>query len=86
MAIYRREHLQPYLEELDTYYQALRQAVAGVPPHGELAPRFHANPEQFAREFREVDMERVLYQIEHFRASVNFVKNLKKVASQPVAP
>lgn len=85
MAIYRREHLQPYLDELETYYQALRQAVAGTEPPGAQAPRFHANPEQFAREFREVDLDRVLYQIEHFRASVNFVKNLKKVASQPVA-
>lgn len=84
MAIYRKEHLDPYLRELETYYQALRRAVSGDSPSGDLAERYHADPEQFAREFREVDMKRVLYQVQHFKAAVDFLKNIKADALPPV--
>jgi hypothetical protein len=85
MAIYRREHLAPYLQELDTYYQALRQAVEGQPPNANTADQYHANPAQFEREFRDVDLRIVKRQIAHFKASVDFVKNLEKDSLDKVA-
>lgn len=83
MAIYRKEHLDPYLRELETYYAALRRAVEGDPPNDNLAEQYRANPEQFRREFTEVDLERVMYQVDHFRAAVTYLKTLDKKAAPP---
>jgi FMN phosphatase YigB (HAD superfamily) len=84
MAIYRKEHLAPYLRELEAYYLALRHAVEGAPPNDNLAEQYHANPEQFRSDFAEVDLAYVLYQVEHFRAAVNYLRQLKGEQTKPV--
>ena len=66
-------------------YQALRQALEGRAPNENLAERFHAAPDQLRQDFREVDLPRVITQIQHFKAAVDFVKNLKADAEQPVS-
>ena len=84
MAIYRKTHIDPYLKELETYYWALRRALEGTKPNSNLAENYLANPEQFERDYREVDMEKVLYQVNHFKAAVDFTKNLKGKAQRQV--
>lgn len=32
MAIYKKETVQPFLDDLDRYYNGLRNALAGSPP------------------------------------------------------
>ncbi|AFL76209.1 hypothetical protein [Thiocystis violascens] len=80
MAIYRKERLEPYLQELEAYYWALRRAVEGVAPNENLAEHYLVNPEQFRREFREVDIDLVLRQIEHFKATAANLKQLRSRA------
>jgi hypothetical protein len=58
--------------------------VEGHPPNENLAPLYHANPEQFKHEYREVDLKRVKYQIAHFKAAVDFVKEIKDEAATMV--
>lgn len=84
MAIYRKDHLDPYLKELETYYLALRRAVEGDAPNPDVAHRYHANSDQFAREFRDVDMDRVERELSRFKATAEGLKQLKKKAAKPV--
>ena len=84
MAIYRKEHLTPYVQELETYYRALRRAIEGQPPNENVAELYHANPEQFRQDFAEVDFDRVLREIERFKVTANMLKQLKSKALRPV--
>jgi len=83
VTIYRRDHLEPFLRELAEYYQALKRAVEGVEPSPNEAHQYNANPEQFAREFRDVDLDRVEQQIKHFKVAVEFLPKLKKRSAKP---
>ena len=84
MAIYRKEHLVPYIQELETYYLALRRAVEGAPPNDNLAEQYHANSEQFRHEFTEVDIDAVLRDVERFKATATMLKQLKGKQMKPV--
>lgn len=84
MAIYRKERILPYLQELETFYQALRRSLEGQPPNANVAEQYHANPEPFRREFTEVDYDRVLRELERFKATASMLKQLRTKAEQPV--
>jgi len=84
VAIYRKDHVDPYLRELERFYRELRNAVEGDPPNPDLAHLYHANPEQFEREYTSIDLDRVITRIEHFKVAVEALKQLKKKAAKPV--
>lgn len=84
MAIYRKEHLDPYLKELETYYWAVRRAVEGDTPNPSNANLYHAAPDDFARDYREIDMDRVERELSRFKATVDGLKQLKKKALKKV--
>lgn len=84
MTIYRRDHLQPFLRELTEHYEALKRAVEGHPPNPSEAERYHANPEQFEREFRDVDVDQVLLRLQYFQVAVKNLSKIKSKATKPV--
>lgn len=84
MTIIRKDHIQPFTEQLDRYYRELRQLIAGTLPSANLSHTYHCEPDQFAREFTDVDFDQVADYLAHFRISVEALKRLKKHAAKPV--
>lgn len=78
MAIIRKERIQPYLDELDRYYQDLRRAIEGQDPDTNSCHSYQCEADQFVREYAEVDLDWVDSRLRHFKASVEDVKTLKK--------
>lgn len=83
MAIFRKEHLNPYLHELDSYYESLRQTAQGAAPNTNLAYDFNCTAEQFQREFTEIDLEKLQFAINHFKVTVDQLKTLKNLKLIP---
>ncbi|AFL75374.1 hypothetical protein [Thiocystis violascens] len=84
MAVYRKAHLAPYLQELEADYWSLRRAIEGTAPNENLAEQYHANPDQFRDEYREVDFDRVLRALAHFKVTADMLKQLKRHKAMPV--
>jgi len=84
MAIYRKEHVDPYLKELESYYWNVRRAVEGDTPNPNVAASYHASPDEFAKHYVEIDIDRVERELNRFKATVENLKQLKKKASKPI--
>ena len=84
MAIIRKEHIQPYLAEVDRYYQELRSAIEGQTPDTSNCHAYHCEADQFVREYTDVDLDWVDSRLRHFKASVEDVKTLKKRVAKRV--
>ncbi|PKD40434.1 hypothetical protein CWO84_10610 [Methylomonas sp. Kb3] len=82
MAIYRKDHVDPYLKELESYYWNVRRAVEGDTPSPNLAHQYHASPDEFAKHYCDIDMDRVERELGRFKATVDGLKQLKKKASK----
>lgn len=74
----------PHLDELEAFYARLRTAVEGVPGLAGVAEQYHADADQFAREFIDIDLAQVEKAILHFKVEVDALKQLKKIAAKPV--
>ncbi|WP_435100801.1 hypothetical protein [Arhodomonas sp. AD133] len=84
MPIVRKDHLAPFLDELDEYHRRLREAVQGTTPSPNLAERYHCNPEQFAEEYADVDLDEIAKAVDHFRVAAAHLKRIKHKAAKPV--
>lgn len=84
MTIFRKEHIAPHLADLETFYARLLSAVQGVPGLPSMAEQYHANTEQFATEFVDIDLVKIEKAIGHFKVEVDALKHLKRLASVPV--
>ncbi len=79
MAIIRRSELERHIKELEKRYKALRAAVGGSTPNQNVYEQYHNNPEQYAKEFIEVSVDDVMYALEDVKASLNVLKDIKKM-------
>lgn len=84
MAIYRKDHVDPYLKELETFYWAVRRAVEGDNPNPANAHLFHETPDDFGKRYTEIDMDRVERELARFKVTVDGLKQLKKKAIKKV--
>lgn len=84
MTIFRKTHVAPHLAELEIFYERLRKAVEGVPGLASVAEQYHADSDQFSREFVDIDLMQVEKAILHFKVEVDSLKQLKKIAAKPV--
>ncbi len=78
MPIYRKTTIQPFLEELDEFYQRLRKTLEGSAPSADLAPEYQAGHEEFEKQFvhiQPLDLDRG---VGHFRVAVDAIKELRK--------
>lgn len=78
MPIYRKTTVQTYVNELETYYKKLYDSLTASQPSSNIAEQFHANPEQFHRDFVEIDLLEVDRLIKHFKVAVESMRDLKK--------
>ena len=78
MAIYRKETVAKYLDELEAHYKALRAAAKGLPPSENLAHGFNREPDAFLAEFTDVDLEKLNWELDHFALAAKHLKNLAK--------
>lgn len=84
MTIFRKEHVEPFMEELDRFHNELRSLVEGEEPSTNIAERYHCGHDQFIREYVDIDLNRLAVKIAHFKVAVDNLKHLKKVAAKPI--
>ncbi|MDR0577755.1 MAG: hypothetical protein LBI87_09535 [Candidatus Accumulibacter sp.] len=85
MAIFRKEPLREPLAELAVYYEQLRDVVAGSAPTPGMAMQYGVDTEQFAREYADVDLQKLAYAVGHFKVTVDqTLKTLKPLAQKPL--
>ncbi|RHW21912.1 hypothetical protein C2846_05475 [Pseudomonas jilinensis] len=78
MAIYRKDVVRKYQEELERYYAQLSAELAGRPPSENLAHSYNREPDAFLAEFTDIDLEKLELQIAHFKVTADFLKKLSK--------
>jgi hypothetical protein len=84
MAIFRKDSLQRERDQLARYFQQLSETLRGSPPQASLAERFHQNPQDFASEYTDINLEQLTDDIALFKVTVDTLKNLKKKAARPI--
>lgn len=67
MAIIRKSELRRHVEQLEARYQRLREAVDGIAPNRNLYEQYATDPDEYAEDFTEVDVEAVAYALSDFR-------------------
>lgn len=77
MAIYRKGLIGKRLNELETFYLGLREALQGREPSTFSAKAYGETKEDFVRDYTEVDLNDVLVRLEHFKAEITAIKLLK---------
>ena len=82
MAIYKKETVQPFLDDLDRYYSGLRNALAGSPPNTNTSADYNASDEQFSAQFTDINLLDLRRQLGHFKVSVEVVRELLKKEHQ----
>jgi hypothetical protein len=83
MTIIRKDLVQKYLAELDLYYNNLRGLVAGAAPSANLSHSYNCEPDQFTRDYADIDTDAVLDAVEHFKIAVTALKRLEKHKAKP---
>lgn len=84
MAIFRKTHLHGYLTELALFHQELVATLGGTPPLASMAAQFHQSPDDFQRDFTDIDLDRLNRAIGHFKVVVDDLKSVKAKAQKPV--
>ena len=86
MAIYRKDHLEPYFKELETYYWNVRRALEGDAPDPSNAHFYHANPDSFSHDYRDVDMDRVEREAATVQGDGGWPKTAQEKSNQENSP
>jgi hypothetical protein len=84
MGIYRKQHVVPHLEGLESYYRKLRSALEGTAPNPNNAEQYHSSPDRFEREYIEIDFDLLVRMAKHFRVEAEGFGALKKKAAKPI--
>jgi hypothetical protein len=81
MSIFRKSYVEEPIQTLDRYYQELRTILIGNTPNGSAAHRYgFEDRDQFSEEFTEINVDKLLKAIEHFKVEVASLKTLKNKA------
>jgi len=84
MSIYKKNVVEQYLQELDKYHTQLRKELEGSTPSSSLAELYHESDADFERLYTEVDFDKVLIQLDHFKVAVTHIRQLKGKAVKRV--
>ena len=76
MPIVRQENLQLLKGEFDERCERLRHELIGVPPNSNVWDQFAYNPEDFKRDYVQLDEQRLLIAIDDLQTCL---KKLKKI-------
>ncbi|KMQ74021.1 hypothetical protein [Marinobacter subterrani] len=78
MPIYRKSATEPFLKDIDEFYQRLRKTLEGRPPSTALAPEYQASHEDFAETFTHIDPLDLERDVKYFKVAVESCRELKK--------
>ncbi|HGX92281.1 MAG TPA: hypothetical protein ENK35_03090 [Candidatus Tenderia sp.] len=78
MAIYRKSTVQPFVDDLDTYYQKLRAEVIGKAPEAWKSVDYHETEESFLQHYTDIDQKQLEGHLEYFRTAASLLKKLLK--------
>jgi hypothetical protein len=84
MPIIRRRELAPHLVEFDDRCQRLRDALIGGNPNPNVFRRYALNPDDFRRDFTELDARELDYAIDDLIVSLKALKKVKRLEAPPL--
>jgi|CXWL01.1.fsa_nt_gi hypothetical protein len=79
MAIIRKVELRRHIEELESRYKKLREAISGGNPNPNIYDQYSNNPEQYKEEFTEVNDTDVEYALSDFRGVLKRLETIQKL-------
>lgn len=78
MPIYRKSELEPFLKDVDEFYQRLRKTLEGQAPSADLAPEYQASHEDFSDHFVHIHPLELERDVKYFKVAVETCRELKK--------
>lgn len=84
MAIFRKEHLAGDKRGLARYYTELLATLEGAPPLAGQAAQYQQAPDDFQRDFTDIDLMELTKAIGRFKVEVDYLKALAKRQAKPV--
>lgn len=84
MTIFRKEHVQPYIDELEKYYGELRTLLDGTPGSANVAEQYASDPDDFVRASVDINLLALETKLKYFKVSVEALSQLKKLKWPPV--
>jgi len=83
MAIFRKDHLAGDKAGLTRYYQELLAALEGTTPLAGQAAQFQPAPDDFQRDFTDIDLVELAKSVGRFKVEVDYLKKIKERAVKP---
>lgn len=77
MPIYKKKTIEPYLNDLDEFYERLRAELTGSEPSRDIAQHYGQSPDNFSSHYTQVDIMKLKRAIAHFKVSVDCTQDLK---------
>ncbi|MEB4590111.1 hypothetical protein VSS37_03880 [Candidatus Thiothrix sp. Deng01] len=77
MPIYQKSEVARFLHDLDKYHQALKATLTAA-PNADVFNFYSHNPDDFARDFVEIDLDELHKAIEFHKVIVQSLKRLEK--------
>ncbi len=72
--------MEIHIEKLDQNYRAIRDILEGAEPNENIYEQYSLNPDDYKRDFVEVNLTRLNYAIDSYKSSL---AHLSKLKSQP---
>ena len=82
MPIVHRTSLNAYVAQLEKRYKSLIEELKGNEPNPNIYHLYHDNPEQYEKEFREVNELDVKLAAHDFEGIIKELKNLKSIKAK----
>jgi hypothetical protein len=85
MAVFRKFDLKKHQDEFDQRSAKLRELIAGSQPHRNVYDQFSQSPDDFIRDFVDIDLAKLDYALDDFKTSLKQISNLKRLMAHRLA-
>jgi hypothetical protein len=83
VAIYRKEHLDRVLDEINICYQDLHEILRGALPETNICREYNCEAEQFEKEYRQVSTSTLELRVKVLTATLSALKKrLKEIEAK----
>ena len=84
MSIVTVKGLNKYIKALESEYENLMKVVRGEEPNPNIYNLYHDNPEQYSKEFREIEELDIRRAIHNFEGILKELKSLKSIRAKQI--
>ena len=82
MPILRKTDLQTHVYEFDDRCEKLRHALIGESPNSNVYDQYSLNPDDFKRDFVEINLQQIDYSISDLSASLKKLKAINRISAK----